>query len=83
MVSLKKSDKSSKGGLTKSGRDRINRLTGSNLKAPVTKKQAESSPKSAARRKSFCARMEGNPGPLKDEKGRPTRKKLALDRWEC
>ncbi len=35
------------------------------------------------RRKSFCARMEGMPGPLKDKKGRPTRKALALKRWRC
>ena len=37
----------------------------------------------AARRKSFCARMKGMPGPLKDKKGRPTRKALALKRWRC
>ena len=82
-VSLRKSDKSPKGGLTKSGRERINRETGSNLKAPVTKAQAKKSPKAAARRKSFCARMRGNEGAMKDEKGRPTRKALALKRWEC
>lgn len=82
-VSLRKSDKSPKGGLTKSGRERINRETGSNLKAPVTKAQAKKSPKAAARRKSFCARMRGNEGPMKDKKGRPTRKALALKRWEC
>ena len=39
--------------------------------------------KRAARRKSFCARMKGMPGPLKDKKGRPTRKALALKRWRC
>ena len=39
--------------------------------------------KRAARRKSFCARMSGMPGPLKDKKGRPTRKALALKRWRC
>jgi len=27
--------------------------------------------------------MEGMPGPLKDKKGRPTRKALALKRWRC
>lgn len=82
-VSLRKSDKSSRGGLTKSGRERINRKTGSNLKAPVTKKQAQKSPKAAARRKSFCSRMRGNEGAMKDEKGKPTRKALALKRWDC
>jgi hypothetical protein len=39
--------------------------------------------KSANRRKSFCARMGGMPGPMKDEKGRPTRKALALRKWNC
>jgi len=35
------------------------------------------------RRKSFCARMSGVAGPMKDEKGRPTRKALALSKWNC
>lgn len=82
-VSLRASDKSKKGGLTESGRKRINAATGSNLKAPVTKKQAAKSETEANRRKSFCARMGAVKGPMKDEKGKPTRKALALKRWEC
>jgi hypothetical protein len=39
--------------------------------------------KRAARRRSFCARMSGMPGPMKDEKGRPTRKAASLRRWRC
>jgi hypothetical protein len=39
--------------------------------------------KAAKRRKSFCARMGGMKGPMKDEKGRPTRKALALRKWNC
>ena len=39
--------------------------------------------KAAARRKSFCARMSGVKGPMKDAKGRPTRKALALRKWKC
>jgi hypothetical protein len=39
--------------------------------------------KAANRRKSFCARMGGMKGPMKDEKGRPTRKALALRKWNC
>jgi len=39
--------------------------------------------KAANRRKSFCARMSGMPGPMKDEKGRPTRKAASLRRWHC
>lgn len=82
-VSLRKSDKSPNGGLTESGRKRINRETGSNLKPPVTAKQAEKSPSDAARRKSFCARMSGNKGAMTDSKGQPTRKAKALKRWDC
>lgn len=70
------------GGLNKAGREYYKRKTGSNLKAPVTKKAAKKSPKKAARRKSFCARMAGVKGPLSKD-GKPTRKKLALDKWEC
>ena len=39
--------------------------------------------KAAARRRSFCARMGGMKGPMKDEKGRPTRKAMSLRRWHC
>ena len=39
--------------------------------------------KAAKRRKSFCARMGSMPGPMKDEKGRPTRKAMSLRRWNC
>ena len=81
-LSLGRGEKSKKGGLTAKGRAKYNRATGSNLKAPVTKKK-NLTPKEKARRKSFCARMSGMPGPLKDKKGRPTRKALALKRWRC
>lgn len=69
-------------GLTQKGRDAINRKTGSNLQAPVTGK-AKAGSKAAGRRKSFCARMSGMKGPMKDEKGRPTRKAMSLRRWKC
>ena len=82
-VSLTKKDKNPKGGLTQAGRDKYNKATGGNLKPPVSKEEAKKSPTAAKRRKSFCARMEGAKGPLKDEKGKPTRKKLALDKWDC
>ena len=52
------------------------------MKAPVTKKSGLTEAEKK-RRKSFCARMSGMPGPLKDKKGRPTRKALALKRWRC
>lgn len=78
---MRKVHKNPKGGLSEAGRKYYNAKTGSNLKAPVT----ESNPKGkrAARRRSFCARMKGMPGPMKDSKGRPTRKALALKRWKC
>ena len=46
-------------------------------------KAAPKGSKAAARRKSFCARMGGVKGPMKDSKGRPTRKALALRKWKC
>ena len=39
--------------------------------------------KDAKRRKSFCARMSGMKGPMKDEHGKPTAKAKALSRWNC
>ena len=81
-LSVGRGEKSKKGGLTAKGRKKYNAATGSNLKAPVTKKSGLT-PKEKARRKSFCARMEGMPGALKDKKRRPTRKALALKRWRC
>ena len=81
-VNLRKEHKSKTGGLTKKGRDKINRETGSNLKAPVTGKVKPGS-KAAKRRASFCARMSGMPGPMKKPNGEPTRKALALKKWRC
>ena len=80
-LSVGRGEKSKKGGLTAKGRAKYNRATGSNLKAPVKEKNPTG--KRAARRKSFCARMKGVKGPMKDSKGRPTRKALALKRWRC
>mgnify|MGYP000967429508 FL=1 len=55
---------------------------GSKLKTAVTGKVKAGS-KDAKRRKSFCARMSGVKGPMKDKKGKPTRKAAALKRWRC
>lgn len=70
------------GGLNAAGRAHFKRTEGANLKAPVTGKVKRGS-KAAKRRKSFCARMSGVKGPMKDSKGRPTRKALALRKWKC
>ena len=58
---------------------------GSKLKTAVTTKPSKlkAGSKDAKRRKSFCARMSGNKGPMKHEKGRPTPKAKALSRWNC
>ena len=80
---VKKVYQDPKGGLNAKGRAYFKRTEGVDLKPPVSAKQAAKSPKAAGRRKSFCARMEGVKGPMKDEKGRPTRKALALKKWDC
>ena len=79
---MRKEHKNPTGGLSQKGRDYYNRKTGSNLKRPATGKAKKGS-KAAKRRKSFCARMSGVKGPMKDSKGRPTRKALALRKWKC
>ena len=58
---------------------------GSKLKTAVTTKPSKlkAGSKDAKRRKSFCARMSGNKGPMKDEHGKPTPKAKALRRWNC
>jgi hypothetical protein len=78
----RKEGKSATGGLNAKGRASAKKQ-GMNLKPPVSAKEAAKSPKAAGRRKSFCARMSGMPGPMKDEKGRPTRKALSLRKWDC
>lgn len=80
---VKKVYQNPEGGLNAKGRAYFKRTEGANLKPPVSAEQAKKSPKAAGRRKSFCARMSGVAGPLKDEKGRPTRKALALRKWDC
>jgi len=81
-VNMNKADKNPTGGLSEKGRRKYNRATGGNLQRPVTGKVKPGS-KAAKRRKSFCARMSGVKGPMKDSKGRPTRKALALRKWKC
>jgi len=59
-------------GLTQKGRDKYNRETGSNLKAPQ--------PQGGARKDSFCARMKGV---VEHAKGDAPRAKASLKRWNC
>lgn len=58
-------------GLTAKGREKYNRETGSNLKAPQ--------PQGGKRRDSFCARME--PVAKKSDEG--SRSRASMKRWNC
>jgi hypothetical protein len=72
----RKAGKNKEGGLNEKGRKSYERENpGSDLKAPQ--------PEGGPRKRSFCARMGGMKGPMKDDKGRPTRKALALRKWKC
>ena len=86
--SRKKSKKyySKKGGMTAAGVAKYRKDNpGSKLKTAVTTKPSKLKPgsKAAKRRKSFCARMSGVKGPMKKPNGKPTRKALALKKWNC
>ena len=82
----RKEGKSASGGLNTKGVASYRKANpGSKLKMAVTTKPSKLKPdsKDAKRRKSFCARMSGVKGPMKDESGKPTRKALALKKWNC
>jgi len=69
-----------KGGLTAAGRKHFNRTEGSNLKPGV--KGPADTPEKMRRKGSFLTRFFTNPrGPMKDEKGRPTRLALSAAAW--
>jgi hypothetical protein len=78
--------KSKSGGLNKKGVASYRREhPGSKLQTAVTTKPSKlkKGSKAAKRRKSFCARMGGVKGPMKKPNGKPTRKALALRKWNC
>jgi hypothetical protein len=78
--------KDPKGGLNKKGVASYRRANpGSKLKMAVTTppSKLKAGSKAANRRKSFCARMSGVKGPAKKPNGEPTRKTLALRKWNC
>ena len=83
----KKEGKNAKGGLNGKGRKSYEKAhPGSNLKPPVKKAQAAKSEKSAARRKSFCARMEGMKAKntsSKTAKDPNSRINKSLRAWDC
>jgi hypothetical protein len=78
--------KDPKGGLNRKGVASYRAANpGSKLKMAVTTKPSKLKPgsKAANRRKSFCARMSGVKGPATKPNGKPTRKTLALRKWNC
>ena len=83
----KKAGKNPKGGLNEKGRKSYEKANpGSNLKPPVSKEKAKKSPASAARRKSFCARMEGMKKvntSAKTAKDPDSRINKSLRKWDC
>lgn len=82
----RKEGKNPEGGLNQKGRDSYNKETGGHLKPPVKLKEAKKSPKSAARRSSFCARMKGMKAKLTSAKTANdpnSRINKSLRAWEC
>ena len=80
IVEKKAKLKNPKGGLTAAGRAHFNRTTGSKLKAGV--KGKADTPEKMRRKGSFLTRFFTNPsGPMKDDKGRPTRLALSANAW--
>jgi hypothetical protein len=75
----RKEGKDPSGGLNAKGRASA-KAQGMNLKPPAPNPKTK---EDAGRKKSFCSRMNGMPGPMKDDKGRPTRKALSLRKWDC
>ena len=78
--------KNPEGGLNRKGIESYRRDNpGSKLSMAVTTKPSKLDPdsKAARRRKAFCARMSGVDGPAKKPNGEPTRKTLALRKWNC
>jgi hypothetical protein len=82
----RKAGKNKNGGLNAKGVASYRREhPGSKLQTAVTTKPSKlkKGSKAAKRRKSFCARMGGVKGPMKKPNGKPTRKALALRKWNC
>jgi hypothetical protein len=78
--------KDPKGGLNRKGVASYRKENpGSKLKMAVTTppSKLKKGSKAANRRKSFCARMSGVKGPMRKPNGTPTRKALALKKWNC
>jgi hypothetical protein len=79
----RKEGQNPEGGLNAKGRASL-KAQGQDIKPPVSAKQAKKSPKSAARRKSFCARSAGQakmfPNAARDPDSRLNK---ARRKWDC
>jgi hypothetical protein len=79
----RKEGQNPKGGLNAKGRASA-KAEGHNLKPPVKKAEAAKSPKSAARRKSYCARSAGQAKMFpKAAKNPNSRLNKARRAWDC
>ena len=81
----RKEGQNPEGGLNAKGRASA-RSEGSNLKPPVSKEQAQRSEMDAARRRSFCARMQGMKKQLTGAKTASdpnSRINKSLRKWDC
>jgi hypothetical protein len=74
------------GGLNAKGRASYNKTHRGHLKPPVKSAEAKKSPKAAARRSSFCARMKGMKAKLTSAKTANdpnSRINKSLRAWDC
>jgi hypothetical protein len=79
----RKEGQNKEGGLNAKGRASA-KAQGHNLKPPVSKEQAKKSPKSAARRKSYCARSAGQAKDFPKAAADPnSRLNKARRKWDC
>lgn len=81
----RKEGKNVSGGLNEKGRASL-RAEGRDIKRPVSRDEAQHSELSAARRRSFCARMEGMRNKLTGAKAAHdpnSRINKSLRKWDC
>ena len=82
----KKEYQNPEGGLNAKGRANHNKETGGNLKPPVSRDEAQNSELKAARRRRFCARMQGMKKQLtgaKTANDPDSRINKSLRKWDC
>lgn len=81
----RKEGKNPEGGLNEKGRASL-RAEGRDIKPPVSREAAQKSEMAAARRRSFCARMEGMKAKLtsaKTARDPDSRINKSLRKWDC